>query len=140
MKIKVKKLYADSLLPYRAHATDAGMDLYAHKAEYDGSRNVWNYGTGIAIEIPRGYVGLIFPRSSVYKTPGILTNHVGIVDADYRGEVRAIFRSVNGLPPYAVGERMCQMIVMPFPEVEIEEVDELSESDRGDKGFGSSGR
>lgn len=151
MEVKIKKLYGDSILPTKAHTTDAGYDLYAHSKSYDDDGNVV-YGSGVAMEIPQGYVGLIFPRSSNAKKDLILSNSVGVIDSGYRGEVLFKFKpscildepNVAYLPEtykvYNVGERVGQIIIMPYPEIEFVEVDELRDSDRGDGGYGSSGK
>lgn len=156
MQIKIKKLYKDSVLPTKAHATDAGYDLYAHSKSYDGDGNVV-YGSGVAMEIPQGYVGLVFPRSSNAKKDLLLSNSVGVIDSGFRGEISFKFKAsihvnfvqklcgefcsiVNNPNTYKVGERVGQIIIMPYPEVEFVEVDELSDSDRGTGGYGSSGK
>lgn len=142
MKLKVKKLDEKAVLPIKAHVADAGMDLTAIKITTELSednRLVIVYHTGLAIEIPEGHVGLIFPRSSIYRKSLTLTNCVGVIDSNYRGEILAKFKVNTDVVPaiYREGERIMQMIIMPYPAVEIEEVEELTESDRGENGFGS---
>lgn len=140
MKVKIKKVTASAVLPTKAHATDAGYDLYASSKEVDDFGNTV-YGTGIAVEIPKGYVGLVFPRSSIYKYALALSNAVGVIDSGYRGEIMAKFRRTQYCEnEYQLGERIAQLIIMPYPEIEFEEVDELSDSDRGEGGYGSSGK
>lgn len=143
IEVKIKKLSANAITPKKAHPTDAGYDLYVSSKIDDQYGNV-SYGTGVAMEIPDGYVGLVFPRSSNCKTDLLLTNAVGLIDSNYRGEIMAKFanyRQHNGLDSdYKVGERCAQIVIMPYPEVELVVVDELSESDRGANGYGSSGR
>ena len=147
MKVKIKKLYRDSILPTKAHATDAGFDLYAHNVMRDNQANLV-YTTGVAMEIPQGYVGLIFPRSSISRKDLILTNCVGVIDSGYRGEISFKFKRVNFVEQqdgllendYRKGERIGQIIIMPYPEIEFVEVDELSDSERGDGAYGSSGK
>lgn len=143
IEVKIKKLSANAITPKKAHPTDAGYDLYVSSKIDDQYGNV-SYGTGIAMEIPDGYLGLIFPRSSNCKTDLLLTNSIGLIDSCYRGEIMAKFanyRQHNGLDAdYKVGERCAQIVIMPYPEVELVVVDELSESDRGVGGYGSSGR
>lgn len=141
MKIKVKRLNELAILPTKAHATDAGFDLYAASKNYDDDGNVV-YGCGLAFEIPEGYMGLVFPRSSNAKKSLLLSNSVGVIDAGYRGEVTAKFKRLYPISQgeYAIGERFAQLIVMPIPAVEFEEVEELSESERGVGGYGSSGK
>ena len=151
MKVKIKKLYEDSILPTKAHATDAGYDLYAHSKSYDDDDNIV-YGSGVAMEIPQGYVGLVFPRSSNAKKDLILSNSVGVIDSGYRGELSFKFKPSSviekpdlayipeSISKYEVGDRIGQIIIMPYPEVEFVEVEELSDSDRGNGGYGSSGK
>lgn len=137
MQVKIKRLTDKAILPTKAHATDAGYDLYASSCHYEDG--MLHYGTGIAVEIPAGYVGLVFPRSSIANTHLALSNSVGVIDSGYRGEIKAKFRK-GGTRGYNVGDRIAQLIIMPYPEVTFEEVDELSDSDRGEGGYGSSGR
>lgn len=137
MQVKIKRLNDKAILPTKAHATDAGYDLYASSCYYEDG--MLHYGTGIAVEIPEGYVGLLFPRSSIANTHLTLSNSVGVIDSGYRGEIMAKFRK-GGTRGYHVGERIAQLIIIPYPEVTFEEVDELSNSDRGEGGYGSSGR
>lgn len=137
LNIKIKKLHKDAVIPTKAHTTDAGCDLYATSCHYDNGLII--YGTGIAVEIPAGYVGLVFPRSSIANTHLTLSNSVGVIDSGYRGEVMAKFRK-GGTRGYNVGDRIAQLIILPYPEVVFEEAEELSESDRGTGGYGSSGK
>lgn len=143
MKVKIKKLVENAVIPTYAHNTDAGMDLTATSRNIDTQGNIV-YGTGIAVEIPQGYVGLVFPRSSIAKTDLSLSNAVGVIDSGYRGEITFKFRDhqpLNGnVSWYRVGERIGQLIIMPYPKIEFEEVEELSETDRGLGGFGSTGK
>lgn len=141
MNLKIKKLHLNAVTPKYAHDTDACFDLVAVDKIYDPNNGVIEYRTGLAFEIPEGHVGLLFPRSSIYKTPHILSNSVGVVDSAYRGEVKFMHRVVNGHPgQYEVGDRVGQMMILPYPKVEFEEVETLTETERGDGGFGSSGR
>lgn len=145
--VKFVKLDPEAKAPFKANPTDAGWDLSCvGKPEFDDDGNMV-YRTGLALEIPEGYVGLLFPRSSIAKKDLLLTNSVGVIDCHYRGEVLAKFKSF--IPEfskhiarqiYESGDRICQLIVMPIPQVEMEEVSELSETDRGSGGYGSSGR
>lgn len=140
MKIKIKKLNKKAVIPHYAKEGDAGMDLTATSVSIDEYGN-YSYGTGLAFEIPKGYVGLLFPRSSNCKKDLLLSNSVGVLDSGYRGEVMFKFKNC-GLQEsvYEVGERVGQIIILPYPEIEFISVDELSESERGDGGFGSSGK
>ena len=143
MEVKIKKLNAKAIIPKYAKPGDAGLDLTAINYTYDYKHDNHVYGTGLAIEIPRGFVGLIFPRSSNRKTKAFMTNHVGVIDSGYRGEIMITFknRSVNHLRrPYEEGDRVAQLIIMPYPEIQFVEVDELSETERGEGGHGSTGK
>lgn len=145
MKVRFKKLSPNAVIPTKAHPTDAGFDLAATTVDVDEYDNLV-YGTSLAVEIPRGYVGLIFPRSSVCKKQIFLTNCVGVIDSGYRGEIMAKFKSIDcksssvAGTQYGVGDRIAQLIIMPYPKVEFEEAEELSDSDRGTKGYGSTGK
>lgn len=141
MKVRFKKLSDNAVIPSYAKPGDAGMDLTATSVEWDNDKCCFVYGTGLAVEIPAGHVGLIFPRSSICKYPLMLSNHVGVIDSGYRGEIRFFFRLTSMSPSkYEVGDRIGQMIILPFPMIDIEESSELSSSERGTGGFGSSGQ
>lgn len=140
MEVRIKKLTENAKMPTKVHATDAGYDLYAASTSVDKNYNVV-YGTGVAVEIPTGYVGLVFPRSSIASKDIMLSNSVGVIDSGYRGEVMAKFKRVTGeFDSYQVGDRIAQLIIIPYPEVTFVEVDELSDSDRGEGGYGSTGK
>lgn len=147
MEVKIKKLNENAVIPTYAHNTDAGFDFTAISYEYKEDIDCHVFGTGLALEIPEGYVGLIFPRSSNRKTDLYLTNSVGIIDAGYRGEVMASFKNRDFKPDviaqlrkgYEVGDRIFQMIIIPYPKIEFVEVDELSSTERGEGGHGSTG-
>ena len=139
MEVKIKKLNENAVIPRYAHHTDAGLDLVAVSKSKDKDGN-FVYGTGLAFEIPDGFVGLVFPRSSVAARRMIMANCVGVIDSGYRGEVTAKFMTHLFAKPYDKGDRVAQMIIMPYPHVDIVEVDELSESDRRDGGYGSTGK
>lgn len=136
MKVKIKKLNDNAVIPCYACHGDAGMDL--HAVSKNETERFIEYGTGLAFEIPEGYVGLIFPRSSLSKKDLIMANHVGVLDSGYRGELKFRFKKI-GEEVYDIGDRIGQLIVIPYPKVEFEEVDELSDTHRGIGGFGSSG-
>lgn len=182
MKIKIKKLNDKAVIPTYAHAADAGLDLTATSIKHDFGKDVFIYGTGLAVEIPEGYVGLIFPRSSNRNTEAYMTNHVGVLDCCYRGEVMVCYKNRTATKiadaisdvandiydfidknnkfnncdslaeniseinrnaikqPYDVGDRIAQLIIIPYPHIEFEEVDKLSDTDRGANGHGSTGR
>ena len=139
MKVKVKRLDAGARIPKYSKRGDAGMDLYAVTQTFDDHGN-YVFGTGLAMEIPRGYVGLIFPRSSISKTAHSLRNAVGVIDSGYRGEIMMKY-DINTLnsPVYEVGDRIAQIIILPYPQIEFEEAWELSKTQRGTGGFGSTG-
>ena len=139
MKVKIKKLSPDAKIPRYAKPGDACMDLYAVSHSIDKHGN-HVYDTQIAMEIPEGHVGLIFPRSSISKTAHSLRNAVGVIDSGYRGEIMMKF-DINTLnsPVYEVGDRIAQIIILPYPQIEFEEAFELSKTQRGKGGFGSSG-
>ena len=147
MQVKIKKLHDDAVIPSYAKHGDAGMDLTAISKQYDDHGNVC-YGTGLAFEIPKGFVGLLFPRSSNTKKDLVLGNSVGVLDSGYRGEVVFKFKPSDWYnrddasctaPQYEIGDRVGQIIILPYPEIEFLEVGELSSSDRGVGGFGSTG-
>lgn len=141
MKIKVQKLDERAVLPNRAHITDAGFDLTAVSVTKDEDIVlVYSVSFGIALEIPDGYAGFIFPRSSVYKSGFSLANCVGVIDSGYRGEVKAKFYDITlDGKGYAPGDRCAQLIIMPIPEVSYTFCEELTNSDRAEGGFGSTG-
>lgn len=137
LNIKFKKTHPDAVAPAYAKDGDAGLDLTATQMTIE--ETFIEYGTGIAVEIPVGYVGLVFPRSSVSKkTNFYLKNSVGVIDSGYRGEIKLRFNLSDN--HYQPGEKVGQLIIMPYPTINLEEVDELSSTDRGDGGFGSTGK
>lgn len=141
MKVKIKKLVPEAIIPQYSKPGDAGMDLVATYIKVEDHHNYgyYEYGTGLSVEIPEGYVGLVFPRSSISNTGMLLTNSVGVIDSGYRGEIRARFKYVSGTKSYEVGDKIAQLIIIPYPSIEFEEVEDLSQTDRGDGGFGSTG-
>jgi len=144
MRVRVKKLHPDAIIPKYAKAGDAGMDIHTiDRGEADKYGNMV-YKTGLAFEIPEGHVGLIYPRSSVSKTPHSLRNHVGVIDSGYRGEIIFKFGWVESsslqTEVYDKGDRIGQIMIMPYPKVEFVETDELSDTERGAGGFGSTGQ
>lgn len=136
VKVKIKKLNDNAVVPRYAHSTDAGLDLTA--TEVRETSKFIEYKTGLAVEIPKGYMGLLFPRSSISRYDLVLANSVGVIDSGYRGEILIRFQKF-GEDVYKVGERVAQLIVMPHPLVELEVVDDLDESERSMGGFGSTG-
>lgn len=141
MKVRFKNL-GNATLPQYAKPGDAGMDLVATSKEKQKG-GIAEYGTDLAVEIPEGYVGLIFPRSSVYKYELALTNCVGVIDSGYRGEIKFKFRNTDWTGEdnrtYDVGDRIGQLIILPYPIIEPEWADELSDTVRGTGGWGSTG-
>jgi dUTP pyrophosphatase len=141
MKIPLLKLDPDLPTPRRAHDDDAGLDLHArHNTTL--APGAWaSVATGVAVAIPEGHVGLVAPRSGLALRHGIgVVNAPGVVDAGYRGEIRAILINHGPVPVTVVrGERIAQLVVVPFATVDLEEVAELPPSIRGDGGFGSTG-
>lgn len=169
MLVNIKKLTPEAVIPLYAKEGDAGMDLVATSVDYSNEYYI-EYGTGLAIEIPKGYVGLIFPRSSNSKKDLQLCNSVGVIDSGYRGEVKLRYRRIinptpkrnfivtdvefqeelnNNVPVprikadfacYDIGDKVGQIIIIPIPFISFNEVQELSETVRGKGGFGSTGK
>jgi dUTP pyrophosphatase len=141
MKVKIKKLNPNAVIPTYAKDGDAGMDLVATKIISNTTFDI-SYGIDLAMEIPKGFVGLVFPRSSIRKYELALTNSVGVIDSGYRGEIQATFKKTNGLDSlaYKVGDRIAQIMIIPHPDIQFEEADELSDTERGEGGFGSTGK
>jgi dUTP pyrophosphatase len=142
VKVPIKKISPDAVIPTYSKDGDAGMDLTAVSKEI--TDDYISYKTGLSFEIPKGYVGLLFPRSSNSKKDLLLTNSVGVIDSGYRGDVELRFKTIpNGklenISTYNVGDRVGQIMILPYPKIQFVETDKLSESERGDGGFGSSG-
>lgn len=144
MDVKIKKLDPKAVIPKYAKPGDAGLDLTAVSLTYDEDHDSYIYGTGLAIEIPQGYVGLLFPRSSNRKTDAYMTNHVGVIDSGYRGEIMVTYKNRDcfddTFEPYQIGDRVAQLIIMPYPTINLVEVEELSKTERGEGGHGSTGK
>lgn len=153
MIFKVKLIHPDAVLPAYSKPGDAGMDLTATEIVRDTQDAIW-YSCGINIEIPPGHMGLIFPRSSVSKIDLQLANSVGVIDSGYRGDVQVRFNKIHrvesynaelddnpysGPRVYEKGERIAQLVIVPFVRVYPQVAEELSESERGEGGFGSTG-
>lgn len=169
MEVKFKKLSDKAVMPTKAHPTDTGFDMVATAINH--TEDYIEYKTDIAIQLPKGYCALLFPRSSNSKKDLLLANSVGLVDEGYIGEIRFRFKrilmpvmqEVMMVPPtgdilkdaqntrkipglayrddfiYKVGDKIGQLVIMPIPEITLVETDELTETDRGDTGFGASG-
>lgn len=142
MELKFKKLNEKAVIPAKAHASDAGLDLttIGFTTTVNEARELMLvYHTGLAVEIPEGHMGLLFPRSSIYKKSLIQSNCVGVIDSGYRGEIMVVYKTTTNSVPeiYKEGERFCQLVIVPIPQVEPVEAEELSSSDRAEGGFGS---
>jgi dUTP pyrophosphatase len=141
MKVKIKKNHENAVIPFYSKDGDAAMDLTAVSMEQ--TKDYIEYDTGISYEIPEGYVGLLFPRSSVSNKDLVLSNGVGVVDETYRGNIKFRYKLTNNIfdhKKYSIGERVGQIIILPYPKIEIEVSESLSETIRGGDGFGSSGK
>lgn len=147
MEVKIKKFFPGAIIPKYAHEGDAAMDLYAFSKDSSNPKYI-EYGTGIGVKIPEGHVGLIFPRSSNSNFDLQLTNSVAVIDPNYVGEIKLRYRRIKRNTPegvrvvdqYNVGDRVGQFMIIPYPSIEFKEVDELPKTNRGENGFGSSGK
>jgi len=143
VELPVAKLNDDATVPSRAHPGDAGLDLYACEAAHLGPGERWSIGTGISVQIPDGHAGLVLPRSGLAREHGIaLVNAPGLIDSGYRGEVRVLLLNTDPAETFRIapGDRIAQLVVAPIALPDPIEVDALTETARGDGGFGSSGR
>jgi dUTP pyrophosphatase len=145
MEVKFKKLSPKAVTPSYAKEGDAGLDITCIGYQVDTNNNYIEYFTGLAFEIPKGYVGLLFPRSSVSKTDLALANCVGVVDSGYRGEITFRYKFKKdayfaGLKRFLEGDRIGQLLILPYPEIKLQEIEELAESERGTGGYGSTGK
>lgn len=138
--VKIRKVHPDAVLPQRAHPTDAGMDVTAISMEM--TEDYIEYDTGLQFQLPAGYVMLIFPRSSNSKKDLLLCNSVGVLDAGYTGNLKFRFKlTTEGYTEkiYNPGDKIGQIIILPYPEINFIETEEFDETDRGSGGFGSTG-
>ena len=143
--VGVKKLHENAVIPTYSRSGDAGLDLTA--VTINCQDDYIEYGTGLAIEIPEGMVGLLYPRSSISKYDLLQCNSVGVIDSNYRGEIKIRFKNTVGLTNtrpfdnklYNIGDRIGQLIIIRYPQIELVEKEELSDTNRGESGFGSSG-
>jgi dUTP diphosphatase len=143
VELRFAKLKEGATLPSRAHEGDAGLDLYACEPAHIGPGERWSVGTGVAVEVPAGHAGLVLPRSGLARKHGIaLVNSPGLIDTGYRGEVRVLLLNTDPAETFRIepGDRIAQLVISPIVLAEPVEVEVLSESARGDGGFGSSGR
>ena len=136
MEIKIKILSPLAKIPKYATNGDAGLDLTVTDLENADTNHI-RYKFGIAVEIPKGHVGLMFPRSSIYKQGQLMSNAVGVIDSSYRVELMAVMLGNKREQMYKVGDRAAQIIILPYPEIEFIEAEELSETERGSGGYGS---
>lgn len=142
MKVKVKKLREDAILPTHGSADAAGWDLYSLEGRDINAGTTALVGTGLAVAIPRGYVGLVFARSGLATKNGLApANKVGVIDSDYRGELKVALHNHFQRTTQSIskGDRVAQLLVVPCINCEWEEVEELDETERGVAGFGSTG-
>tara|TARA_R110002012_G_scaffold132075_1_gene284986 strand:- start:222 stop:659 length:438 start_codon:yes stop_codon:yes gene_type:complete len=144
MKVKFKKLVDTAVTPSYAKPGDAGMDITTIAHKINTEHNFIEYHTGLAFELPKGYVGLLFPRSSVSKKDISLANCVGVMDSGFRGEITFRYKFNRdeyfaNVKRYDDGDRIGQLVIMPYPEIELEEANELADSSRGEGGYGSTG-
>ena len=142
MKIRIKKLTDTARIPSYGTACAAGADLYSDEGAVTvapGETHLFH--TGLSIEIPEGYAGFVHARSGMATKRGLApANKVGVIDADYRGEILVALHNHSGEPQTVeAGERIAQLVVAPFLKAEFEEADELTGTDRGEGGFGSTG-
>jgi dUTP pyrophosphatase len=143
MELPVRRLRDDASIPVRAHTGDAGLDLHAAEEATIGPGERASVSTGIAVEVPPGHAGLVLPRSGLAARHGIaLVNAPGLIDSGYRGEVRVLLLNTDPREPFSIepGDRIAQLLIIPFLEAVAVETRELATSARGSGGFGSSGR
>ena len=140
-ELPIQRLHADAVVPQRAYTGDAGLDLASSERVELGPGERALVGTGLAVAIPEGYAGFVQPRSGLAARHGLtIVNSPGLVDSGYRGELRVVLLNTDRTEPFVVepGMRIAQLVVLPIPELELVEVDELPSSERGVRGFGSS--
>lgn len=145
MFMKVKRVHKDAILPTYGTEGSGALDFYAAEDVTVWEERTYRIGLGVALEVPEGYVLQLVPRSSMgVDTPLRMPNSIGVIDSDYRGEVAAIYVNdeTKGMIPYQInkGDRIAQGYLVPTPKINLVEVEELSETDREDKGFGSTGK
>ena len=140
MKVKIKKTHPNGKIPTYATDGSGAFDFYSAEDVFIKETEVRAINLGVAMEIPQGHVMLLFPRSSIGKNTWLrMPNSVGVIDSDYRGTIHALYENVLGGDIILIGQRIAQGIIVPYPKVEFEEVEELSITERGDGGFGSTG-
>ena len=142
IKVKIKKLHPDAKIPTYATNGSLGMDLYSVDCKYDAEIDAFIYYTGLAVELPEGYGMFPIPQSRNRNTECYIPNTPGLVDGDYRGEVQVTYKTrdrFSRVQPFKVGEKCGQIVILPCPKIEFEEVEELSKTERGNGGHGSTG-
>jgi dUTP diphosphatase len=142
IELPIRRLRDDAVLPKRAYAGDAGLDLSACERHELGPGERVVVPTGLAVAIPEGHAGFVQPRSGLADRHGItIVNAPGLIDSGYRGELKVILLNTDSVHPFVVepGMRIAQLVVLEVPELELAEVDELPETERGVRGHGSSG-
>ena len=143
INLKIKKVHPDAVIPKYAHASDACFDLVAVNLTVVEEKKYGyiEYDTGLQMAIPDEYVGLIFPRSSISNTGLLLSNCVGVIDPAYRGNIKARFKWIKDSEFYKIGERCCQMMLIPRNQVNFQEFEgDWEKTERDENGFGSSGK
>jgi dUTP pyrophosphatase len=142
IKLKIKKVHPLAVTPKYGKPGDACMDLTAVGISFvdEGDYGYVEYDFGLQFEFQPGHVMLVYPRSSISNTGMLLSNAVGVIDSQFRGTVKARFRHIPGTKMYDVGDRVAQFMIIPYPTVEIEEVEELTQTERSSGGFGSTGK
>jgi dUTP pyrophosphatase len=143
MQLKFQILGENATLPTRAHGGDAGLDLYASESAHIGPGERWQVATAVAVEIPEGHAGLVVPRSGLARKSGIsVVNAPGLIDAGYRGELKVLLLNNDPAEIFRVvpGDRIAQLVVAEVAMLEPVAVDSLTSSERGEAGFGSTGR
>ena len=136
--VKIRKVHPNAVIPFRAHTTDAGMDVTAISMEM--TEDYVEYDTGLQFQLPEGYAMLIFPRSSNSKKDLLLCNSVGILDAGYTGNLKLRFKlTTEGYTEkiYNPGDKVGQIMIIPYPEINFIETEMFNETERGNGGFGS---
>ena len=142
MKVRFQKLSDDASIPARARPGDAGFDLCAAEEAHLGPGERWKVGTGLAVELPDGHAGLVLPRSGLADRYGIsLVNSPGLIDSGYRGEIGVLLLNTDPAEIFRVrpGDRIAQLVIVPLADAEPVEAAELTASERGAGGFGSTG-
>lgn len=139
MQVRIKRLSDEAVIPTQGTTGSAGFDLTAISINIVENEEFGyiEYGTGISVAIPEHHVGLLFPRSGISNTGLILSNSVGVIDSDYRGEIKLRFKYIAGTKYYNVGDRVGQLVILKLPSIIFKEVEELNNTGRGNKGFGS---